>query len=94
MSYVIGKNALSAFLASSAIGLGVMLVGATSPAQAANAPWCLYKDGGYLECAYLTAEQCLYSARGQGGTCNVNSAYSGGYAQYAPNSPRTRRGFY
>lgn len=56
-----------------AAGLVALGSGATV-ARAADAQWCLMRDGAQ-DCAYYTLAQCLASASGQGGQCDINSGY-------------------
>jgi hypothetical protein len=47
-------------------------------ARAQNYPWCMYWNGtgGARNCGFISFEQCMESARGAGGDCRQNSAYT------------------
>jgi hypothetical protein len=49
-----------------------------APAQAQNYPWCEYitGTGGARNCGFVSFEQCLESARGNGGDCRANTLYT------------------
>jgi hypothetical protein len=49
-----------------------------APAQAQNYPWCEYitGTGGARNCGFVNFEQCMESARGNGGDCRVNTLYT------------------
>ena len=52
-----------------------------APAQAQNYPWCEYLDGGEgggggRNCGFVSFEQCMESARGNGSDCRVNTQYT------------------
>jgi hypothetical protein len=85
MSSVLAKFPIRSFnFAIAAIGLGVAALcsGSTTAQAAANAQWCLMRDGGQ-DCSYYTMAQCLASASGQGGQCDPNFGYyDRSYAQY------------
>jgi len=46
-------------------------------AEAQNYPWCEYigGTGGARNCGFVSFEQCLESARGNGGDCRMNTQY-------------------
>lgn len=51
-----------------------------TPAQAQNYPWCEYLGGGEgggggRNCGFVSFEQCMQSARGNGGDCRQNTQY-------------------
>jgi hypothetical protein len=51
-----------------------------TPAQAQNYPWCEYLGGGEgggggRNCGFISFEQCMESARGNGGDCRQNTQY-------------------
>jgi hypothetical protein len=51
-----------------------------TPAQAQNYPWCEYLGGGEgggggRNCGFVSFEQCMESARGNGGDCRQNTQY-------------------
>jgi hypothetical protein len=50
------------------------------PAHAQNYPWCEYLGGGMgggggRNCGFISFEQCMDSARGNGGDCRQNTQY-------------------
>jgi len=51
-----------------------------APAQAQNYPWCEYiggdGGGGASNCGFVSFEQCMQSASGNGGDCRVNTQYT------------------
>lgn len=49
------------------------------PAHAQNYPWCEYLGsgmGGAKNCGFVSFEQCIASARGNGGDCRRNTMYT------------------
>lgn len=84
MSSVVAKFPIRSFIfaiAGIGIGAAALCCGSTT-AQAADAQWCLMRDGSQ-DCSYYTIAQCLASASGQGGQCDFNFAYPDrSYAQY------------
>jgi hypothetical protein len=53
---------------------------AGTPAQAQNYPWCEYLGGGEgggggRNCGFISFEQCMQSAWGNGGDCRQNTQY-------------------
>jgi len=51
-----------------------------TPAQAQNYPWCEYLSGGEgggggRNCGFVSFEQCMQSAWGNGGDCRQNTQY-------------------
>ena len=51
---------------------------AGTPAQAQNYPWCEYLGGadeGGRNCGFTTYQQCMASAFGNGGDCQLNPQY-------------------
>jgi Protein of unknown function (DUF3551) len=50
-----------------------------TPAQAQNYPWCEYMgggfDGGGRNCGFISFEQCMQTASGNGGDCRKNTQY-------------------
>ena len=53
---------------------------AGTPAQAQNYPWCEYLGGGEgggggRNCGFVSFEQCMESARGNGSDCRQNTQY-------------------
>jgi hypothetical protein len=62
-----------------ALGLAAAAVGAGTPAHAQNYPWCEYigsQNGGGRNCGFVSFEQCMESARGNGGDCRANTMYT------------------
>jgi hypothetical protein len=60
------------------LGISVCVVGIGTRAEAQNYPWCAYyggKEGGGTNCGFISFEQCMATARGLGGFCNVNTQY-------------------
>jgi hypothetical protein len=60
------------------LGLAVTALGTGTPAHAQNYPWCEYISGGFgggRNCGFVSMEQCLESARGNGGDCRANPMY-------------------
>jgi hypothetical protein len=51
---------------------------AATPARAQNYPWCEYLGGadeGGRNCGFTTYQQCMASAFGNGGDCQLNPQY-------------------
>ena len=51
-----------------------------TPAHAQNYPWCEYLGGGMgggggRNCGFVSFEQCMQSARGNGSDCRQNTQY-------------------
>ena len=51
-----------------------------TPAQAQNYPWCEYLGGGIgggggRNCGFISFEQCMQTAWGNGGDCRPNTQY-------------------
>ncbi len=62
------------------IVLGMLVATAVTPAKAQNYPWCEYLGGGMgggggRNCGFISFEQCMESARGNGGDCRLNTQY-------------------
>ena len=62
--------------------LGILIATACigTPAHAQNYPWCEYLGGGMgggggRNCGFISFEQCMESARGQGNDCRQNTQY-------------------
>jgi hypothetical protein len=70
------------------LGIAVAVVGFGPRAQAQNYPWCEYLSGGEgggggKNCGFVSFEQCMESARGNGNDCRKNTMYEpppGGHA--------------
>ncbi len=55
----------------------VIAAGIVTPAKAQNYPWCEYiSPGGGTNCGFISFEQCMESARGNGSDCRVNTQYT------------------
>jgi hypothetical protein len=57
-----------------------MAAAAGTPAQAQNYPWCEYLGGGMgggggRNCGFISFEQCMQSAFGNGSDCRPNTQY-------------------
>ena len=53
-------------------GLALLfLVAGTSP-RADAAPWCVFYDASTYNCGFYSYEQCMETARGNGGWCRPN----------------------
>jgi len=62
------------------LGIAVAAACVDRPAQAQNYPWCEYLGGGMgggggRNCGFISFEQCMESARGQGNDCRLNTQY-------------------
>ncbi len=66
-------NFLMSSLAAAAIAAGFMSIAA--PAQAREAPVCLYSRSDFKECNYASMEQCMATASGIGADCQLNPGY-------------------
>jgi hypothetical protein len=61
-----------------AVGLVTAALATGTPAHAQNYPWCEYigsQNGGGRNCGFVSFEQCMESARGNGGDCRQNTQY-------------------
>ena len=50
----------------------------SAPVQAQNYPWCEYiggSGGGGQNCGFVSFDQCLQTARGNGSDCRPNTLY-------------------
>jgi hypothetical protein len=62
-------------------GIGILAaVSSFGPhAQAQNYPWCAYLGGGMggggKNCGFISFEQCMETARGNGSDCRINTQY-------------------
>ncbi len=59
---------------------GVILTGVltASRAEAQNYPWCAQysgKNGGGMNCGFVSFDQCMLTVRGMGGFCIANNTY-------------------
>jgi hypothetical protein len=64
----------------------------TAPAMATNYPWCTTgasQEFGASNCGFLTREQCLQSASGNGQFCDYNPFHDRKLP--GPERPRTRK---
>jgi hypothetical protein len=70
--------------------LAIFVAAATSgtAAQAQNYPWCEYLgsgfDGGGRNCGFISFEQCMQSAWGNGGDCRKNTMYEPPPGEHEP----------
>jgi len=66
-------------VAAAAAIIASTILGAATPAQAQNYPWCAYygagEDGGGTNCGFVSFEQCMATLSGMGGFCNRNTQY-------------------
>ena len=71
-----------------ALGIFLAVAAFGSRAQAQNYPWCAYwhGTGGARNCGFVSFEQCMESARGNGNDCRVNTQYT---PPPGPHSPVT-----
>ncbi len=60
------------------LGILVTTLGIGTRANSQNYPWCEYIDapGGGRNCGFVSFEQCMESARGNGNDCRANTMYS------------------
>jgi Protein of unknown function (DUF3551) len=61
------------------LGALVATAGIGTPAKAQNYPWCEYiggSFGGGRNCGFVSFEQCMASARGNGSDCRLNTQYT------------------
>jgi hypothetical protein len=79
------------------LGLFVVVVGVSGPAQAQNYPWCAYyggvMGGGGTNCGFSTFQQCQATVSGIGGFCDRNTQYvaPGGPAATTHYRPRHKQ---
>lgn len=62
-----------------AVAMFAAALGTASGAKAQNYPWCEYLGGdfgGGRNCGFISFEQCMASARGNGGDCRPNTLYT------------------
>ena len=62
------------------LGILVALPYMGTPVRAQNYPWCEYLGGGMgggggRNCGFISFEQCMESARGNGSDCRQNTQY-------------------
>jgi Protein of unknown function (DUF3551) len=61
------------------LAIFVAAVTSDTAAKAQNYPWCEYLgagfDGGGRNCGFISFEQCMQSAWGNGGDCRQNTMY-------------------
>ena len=83
------RHPIVAFLA---ILAGTALFSAPTPAPAQNYPWCEFIgsgfDGGGQNCGFISFEQCMETARGNGGICSQNTTYVPPPGEHAGTAPR------
>jgi Protein of unknown function (DUF3551) len=79
--------------------LGLLMIAAAcfgTPAAAQNYPWCEYLGGGMgggggKNCGFISFEQCMQSAWGNGGDCRQNTQYEPPPGEHPPLQKQTRR---
>jgi hypothetical protein len=62
----------------------------STPANAANAPWCAtsIESDGSLDCSFQSRQQCQAFVSGRGGQCDMNvrntggTSFTGSFARY------------
>ena len=76
--------------------LGLLIAAAClgTPATAQNYPWCEYLgagfDGGGRNCGFISFEQCMQTAWGNGGDCRQNPQYEPPPGEHPPLQKQTR----
>jgi hypothetical protein len=77
--------------------LGIVLAGAFigGRAEAQNYPWCEYLGGGMgggggRNCGFISFEQCMDSARGNGNDCRLNTQYDPPPGEHPPHTQKTQ----
>lgn len=78
------------------LGLLAVALFFSAPAQAQNYPWCEYLSGGSgggggRNCGFVSFDQCMQSARGNGSDCRPNTLYE---APPGPHPHRVRKQSY
>jgi Protein of unknown function (DUF3551) len=68
----------------------------STPARAQNYPWCEYLGGGMgggggRNCGFISYEQCMESARGNGSDCRRNTQYEPPPGDHPPAVPGKRK---
>lgn len=63
-----------------ALAMAAAAIATGTPAQAQNYPWCEYLGGGMgggggRNCGFISFEQCMQSAFGNGSDCRPNTQY-------------------
>jgi hypothetical protein len=78
--------------------LGILAASAClgSRAEAQNYPWCEYVgsgmgDGGGRNCGFISFEQCMESARGNGNDCRLNTQYDPPPGEHPQRMQKTRK---
>jgi hypothetical protein len=74
-----------------AFGILIVTLANGTRAEAQNYPWCEYMmgwAGGGKNCGFVSFEQCMESARGNGSDCRVNTLYT---PPPGPHSHATRK---
>jgi len=61
-----------------AFAIAAITLVATSASSAQNYPWCFVsaRKSGATSCAFISREQCMLSAGGNGGHCIANPGYA------------------
>lgn len=58
------------------VGVPAAIIALSLPAAAQNYPWCvIYGAFGARNCGFVSYEQCMATAWGNGGTCRPNTLY-------------------
>jgi hypothetical protein len=78
--------------------LGMLAATAVTPAKAQNYPWCEYLGGGDAggggrNCGFISFEQCMESARGQGNDCRQNTQYVPPPGEHPQATPAKRKSY-
>ncbi len=67
---------MRAILGSSFVGMTMLaltaLIGASSPTEAREYPWCVFYDSSTYNCGFTSYNQCQQTAFGNGGFCRPN----------------------
>ena len=78
-----------------AVLIGLFAGSAFTSAKADPYKWCAIMgggdDGGFVNCYFVTLQQCQATVSGVGGFCRVNFYYDGRPEGSAPAAPRTKK---
>ncbi len=76
------------------LGIAVVLFAIGSRAEAQDYPWCAQysagRDGGGMNCGFVSFDQCMLTVRGMGGFCVANNRYHAPVAVSHPRHPARR----
>jgi hypothetical protein len=79
------------------LGILVALPCMDTAVKAQNYPWCEYLGGGGgRNCGFISFEQCMESARGNGSDCRQNTQYvppPGEHPQAAPAKRKSHKNY-